>query len=162
MTAARCINKTQLADAIASCSINSPHTVPLLQAAYYDVISLAGVPRSATAPLKALDRARMPAVVVLGDDCADGSDTGPDGWPGVGRLTRWARRAVINGSGGTVEDYRAAVLLAVECRKLVLVECGSAHLMAWHRVFAKAGVPTVNIFPSDGGHPVMPARGSLH
>lgn len=162
MSAAGCITKAQIADAIASCSITSPHTVPLLQAAYHDVISLAGVPRSAAAPLKALDRARMPALVVIGDDCADGSDTGPGGWPGVGRLTRWAKRAVINGSGGTVEDYRAAVLLAVECRKLVLVECGSAHLMAWHRVFADAGVPTVNIFPSDGAHPVLPARAGLH
>ncbi len=162
MTAARSISKAQLLESIASYSLNHPHTVPLLRAAYNDVISLAAVPRSAAAPLKALDRARMPALVIIGDDCADGTDTGPDGWPGVGRLTRWARRAIINGSGGTVEDYEAAVLLTVQFRKLVLVECGSAHLSAWHQVFAKAGVPTINIIPFDGLHPVAPRRGDLH
>ena len=162
MTAASSISKAQLLQAIASCSINAPHTVPLLRAAYHDVISLAAVPRSATAPLKELDRARMPALVIVGDDVGDGTDTGPDGWSGIKHLTRWARRAVINGSGGTVQDYEAAVLLTVQFRKLVLVECNSKHLMAWHRVFATAGVPTINVFPVDGPHPVMPRRGEMH
>lgn len=162
MTAPSSISKAQLLQSIASCSISSPHVVPLLQAAYHNVISLAAVTRSATAPLKDLDRTRTPSLVVVGDDYADGTDTGPTGWPGVGRLTRWARRAVINGSGGTVEDYQAAVLLAVQYRKLVLVECNSRHLMAWHLVFAKAGVPTINIYPATGPHPAAPQRGDLH
>lgn len=162
MKGAQSITKAQLLESIASCSLTHPHTVPLLQAAYHDRISLAAVPRSAAAPLKALDRARMPALVIVGDDCADGTDTGPTGWHGVGRLTRWARRAIINGSGGTVEDYEAAVLLTVQYRKLVLVECGSAHLRAWHQVFAQAGVLTINIVSVNGPHPVAPRRGDLH
>ena len=78
---------------------------------------------------------------------------GPAGQPG----------AIIHATGGRVEDYRAAVLATVACRKLVLVETGTTHMKAWHELFARAGVPTLNIIPRDGGvHPVPVPKGSLH
>jgi len=158
----RPLDAASIAKAIAYCRAHSPHTVPLLEAAQCRAISLAGLTQRGTLPAKTLERTRLPALVVVGDDCADGTDTGPDGWAATRSLARWARYAVIHGSGGTVEEYRRVVLLAVQVRKLVLVECGNAHLMAWHQVFAGAGVPTLNIYPSDGAHPVRSSRGTVH
>lgn len=158
----RCLTKAEIADAVARCSLASPHTVPLLEAAYHGVITLAGLGRDRMPPLKQMERCRLPALIVLGDDCADGTDTGPAGWAAVPRLLRWAHLAVIHGAGARVQDYREAVLTCLQVRKLVLVECGTAHLWAWHQAFAHAGVPTVNLVPSDGVHPVSSSRGTVH
>jgi len=163
VTALRHATKADLANGIAECQLWSPHTVPLLEAAYRDVISLAFVSRDGPPPLRALTRAGQPAVVVVGDDFADGTDTGPDGWGCAKRLTRWARRAIIHATGGTADDYRGAVLVALQCRRLVLVETGTARVLAWHHLFATAGVSTINLVPPNGGaHPVPRAPGDLH
>lgn len=155
-------SKADLAAGIAQCELWSPHTVPLLQAAFHDTVSLAFPGRDAPPPLKMLARSSKPAIVVIGDDRADGSDTGPSGWPNIRKLTRWAKRAVIHGTGGRVEHYRAVVLLAKAERRLVLVETGTEYLQAWHQLFARAGVATLNLVPSDGGvHPVPTPRSEL-
>ena len=162
MSHQRLITKAQIADAIAQCSLVSPHTVPLLEAAYHGVISLLAVPRGQNAPLSTLNKAGIPAIVVIGDDAADGFDPGPSGWPCTGRLIRWAKRGLINATGGTVEDYRSAVAMAVHCRRLVLVETGSARAADWLRLFVAAGKPTINLHPVDGVHPVPTPREHIH
>lgn len=155
------MTKAMIADAIARCSLISPHTVPLLEAAYHGAISLLAVPRGQHAPLSAIKKSNAPAIVVIGDDAADGLDPGPSGWPCTGRLIRWANRGLINATGGTVEDYRGAVVLAIHCRRLLLVETGSARAMQWQRLFAAAGKPTINLHPTNGLHPVSPPRSTM-
>ena len=162
MSHQRLFTKAQIADAIAHCSLVSPHTVPLLEAAYHGVISLLAVPRGQNAPLSTLNKAGIPAIVVIGDDAADGLNPGPSGWPCTGRLIRWATHGLINATGGRVEDYRSAVALAVHCKRLVLVETGSARAGEWLRLFVAAGKPTINLHPTDGLHPVPTPRDRVH
>lgn len=154
--------RTALDRAIAQCAEHSPHTVPLLEAARHGVICLAALTPTGTAPLRQLGRSRLPAIVLVGDDGGGGSDTGPSGWAATRSLTRWARLAVLHAGPGRVLEYRQAVLTAVQVRKLVLVECGTAHLAAWQAVFSAAGVPTVSVVPSDGLHPSTIARRTVH
>jgi len=91
MSTPRSATKEDLARAISDCAQNSPHTVPLIAAAYHERISLAMVARGRSVPLSMFDRARKPSVILLGDDFADGFDPGPAGWPSVKRMARWAR-----------------------------------------------------------------------
>lgn len=161
---APCIaTKADLLNTISQCTLHVPHFVPLLTASYRDELSLACLGRGTTAPLKVLDRARMPAVVLVGDDFADGLDPGPAGWPGLPRLTRWARLAVVNATGGVREHYEQFVTLAVGHRKLLVIETGTARADAWLAVCRVAEVPTIVMRPVDGGvQPTMPSREIMH
>jgi len=117
--------------------------------------------RDSTAPLRRMDRIGLPSIVLVGDD--DGFDSGPEEWVSAKRLTRWARLAFIHATGGTVESYHWAVAEAVRRRKIVLVETGTTHVHAWHRLFAQAGVASINLIPSNGGaHPISPSREELN
>lgn len=157
------ITKAELASAISQCSLNAPHLVPLLQAAYRDEVSLAAVPRGKATPLNALDRARAPAVVLVGDDVADGHDPGPVGWPGLPRVLRWARFALINATGGCSVHYCAGVELARLHRKLLFVETGTSRSRDWLAMCRTAHVPAIELRPVNGGsQPAAPNRSSLH
>ncbi len=163
MSGQRITSKAELLSTIAQCSLNAPHVLPLLTASYRDEISLACVARGYSAPLKLLDRARMPSVVLVGDDFGDGFDPGPAGWPSLPRMTRWARLAVVNATGGVREHYETFVRLATECRKLLLIETGTIRADAWLAACRAVEVPTIIIRPEDGGvQPVMPSRRTMH
>lgn len=139
----------------------APHRMPLLEAVEFGVIALGEVTRSSAAPTKEIDRTGLPSIILVGDD--DGQDSGPTGWMSARRLAYWARYGFVHATGGTVESYRNAVRIAVQFRKLVLVETGTSHVMAWHGLFANAGVPTMNLIPSDGGvHPVAAPAETVH
>lgn len=163
MSGQRITTKTQLLNTIAQCSLNAQHVVPLLMASYRDEISLVGAHRGAKIPLRILDRAKMPSVVLIGDDYGDGLDLGPAGWPGLPRVTRWARLAIINATGGVREHYEQFVTFATDYRKLLVVETGTARADAWLDVCRVARVPTIVMRPEDGGiQPAMPSRGTMH
>lgn len=143
------------------CTQHAPHRVPLLEAVYHKVVALAEVTREGTAPVKQLDRTGLPAIILIGDD--DGFDSGPARWASARRLAYWARYAFVHATGGDVPSYRAAVMIATAERRLVLVETGTTHIMAWHRHFCNAGVASLNLIPPNGGvHPVEMPRESLH
>lgn len=139
----------------------APHRLPLLQAVRAGVLSLCELTREAPLPTRKLERCPRPVIVLIGDD--DGLDCGPDGWRARPRLAGWARHAFIHATGGDVPSYDLAVSLALERRSLVLIETGSVHGMNWHRLFARCGVPTVNLVPRNGSvHPVPTPRGHVH
>jgi len=160
MTPPRALKLEEVNDLLLFWQQHAPHRVPLLEAAFARFITLGEVARDGGAPLAEMEKRGLPSLILVGDD--DGLDTGPRGWACARVLTRWAKGAVIHGAAGTVETYRDAVRLSVFSRRVVLVEAGSANLMAWHRLFADAGVPTVNIYPSKGPHPVAMPREKMH
>lgn len=101
--------------------------------------------------------------MVIGDDAADGFDPGPAGFPGLPRLMRWVRFAVVNATGGVRQHYETFVALTIERRKLVLVETGTARADAWVGVCRRAEVPMLVLKPEDGGlHPVTAKRWAVH
>lgn len=163
MTNPRIATKEDLARVISECSLHSPHTVPLISAAYHDVISIASVARGQSVPLGVLNRARIPSVILLGDDFADGFDPGPAGWSSIKRMARWANLAIVNATSGQREHYEQFVALALQRRKLLLVETGAARTDAWLAVMRAANTPTIVMRPEGNGiHPVMSSRGPLH
>lgn len=163
MTAFRITTKGELLNTIAQCSREASHIVPMLMSSYRDEMSLACVAPGKAVPLGVLDRARKPAAVIVGDDYALGFDPGPVGFPGLPRLLRWAKFAVINATGGVREHYQQFVAMTLEHRRFVLVETGTARSDAWLEACLRARVPTLVIKPEDGGfHPVLPTRGDLH
>lgn len=140
---------------------HAPHRATLLLAVKQGIISLVELTREAPLPVKELERCNRPVLALVGDD--DGLDCGPDGWAARPRLAGWARHAVIHATGGDVASYALAVGIALERRRVVLVETGTKHGPAWHQLFAKAGVPTLNVIPSGGGvHPVPVRKEGLH
>jgi len=155
--------KIDLVSAISQCSLHAPYLVPLLRAAFRDELSLATVPRGQTAPLGALDRSRAPAVVLIGDDVADGLDPGPAGWPTVPRIMRWARFCLINATSGHALHYGVTVELARLHRKVVLVETGTARAADWLALCQAAHVPAIELRPENGGpQPAVPNKADLH
>lgn len=121
------------------------------------------MPRQAP-PLSELDRARCPGIVLLTDD-DDSTRLGPDGWRFTPRVMRWARGVLLHGTGGLPEHYRLAARMAQTCRKLVVVETGSALLDAWQEAALKGGVRPgliVRLEPTNGVHPVPMPSGAVH
>ncbi len=70
--------------------------------------------------------------------------------------------AVVNASGGLREHYEQFVALALEHRKLLLIETGTARAQQWFELCRAARVPTVVLWPRDGVHPVTPKRKAFH
>ena len=150
-----------VARAIAYAQQYAPHRVPLLRAVGEGLISLCELTRGTTLPTHQLERALRPVLVLVGDD--DGLDTGPSGWAARPRLAGWARHAFVHATGGDVPSYETAIGLALHRKRVVLIETGTVHVMAWHFLFARAGVPTLNLVPPNGGaHPVPVRMDELH
>lgn len=136
--------------------------IPLYRAAQAGIISLCEITRDATPPLKRLDRTSRPVVILVGDD--DYASTGPDGWIAARRLMYWTRAAIVHGSGGTAEDYCAAVAMAIQWDKMLLVETSSEHLMAWAGVVQRAPRRIAAVFKrptAPGIHPVPLQKGEI-
>lgn len=164
MSKARFTTKAEVLRWMEKHSNDKPHILPVLAATYDDQISLVCAGRGgASVPLSALDRARMPALVLVGDDVGDGLDAGPRGWPGAKRLMRWARVAVVHASGGDRETYKQLVHLTLLHRKLLVIETGTARSDAWLGLCQAAKVPTVIVKPVDGGiQPAPVCQGTRH
>ncbi len=131
--------KKALPALIALCSVHSPHTVPLLRAAYEGVISLVTVLSGQTVHLAELDRARLPSITLLGDDQEAGVPDGPGVWPQYKALARWAQFTVINTADGDMQDYVYMVHIACEVRKLLVVETTTERMEEWNAAVSKAG-----------------------
>ena len=55
------------------------------------------------------------------------------------------------------------VLLALQVDRLVVVETGTRYGMAWHGLFARSGVRTVNLVTPDGStQPAPLEKGEMH
>ena len=160
MTAAY-TDKAKVGQALDLARRAAPHQVPLLEAAYFGLISMAVIRRESPFPARTLEGFNRPSIVLIGDD--DGLDTGPNGWACRTRLPGWARYAVIHASGGEAVHYTAAVLMALEVQRLVFVETGTANFEAWHRLFSRANVPTLNLIVRDPEmHPIPRTAADLH
>lgn len=117
-----------------------------------------------TPPLSKLNHTQLPAIVLLTDD-DDATRLGPDGWPHAARILRWARGAMLHGTGGQPGHYKLAVLGALQHRRLVLVETSSAQLGAWATMAFRTIAPgrILVLQPPDGGvHPVPVPRDQLN
>jgi len=107
---------------------------------------------------KAIEHARRPTVVIVGDDpgASDGLG-GPDAWRCVRRLRRWTRAAMIHGAGGQPEHYAEVTRAAMKVGRVALVESTSRHALAWR---AAIGCPrSLLLIPREGlSHPLVQAE----
>ena len=133
--------------------------VELLRAARDGVINVALVDRLAEVPIKALEQAVRPVVVVLGDD--DYHSTGPAGWLSWRRLKYWARTALVHATGADAQSYSLAVAMALLVPKVLLIETDTAHARAWADALYKQRIKAIGLVPPSGAHPVLPAREDL-
>ena len=146
-----------LARAIAFCRTHrSEHHIPLLQAVGVGAIAYAALTdRLARPNTFALGRSRRASLIMVGDD--DASVIGPLGWVAADQLVRWARGAMVHGTGGCQPSYRLAVSMAQMTGRFVLIETSSDASDAWAEIFDRAGVPTLLLRPAGGGvHPIEP------
>lgn len=113
-------------------------------------------------PLYRLGRKGRPVVVILGDD--DYATTGPDGWACAAKVREWAARAIVHGTGGQPWHYDAAADMAMQVRRLLLIETSSAGAQQWAAFLHERtpALPFVGLLPPDGAHPVMPMKGEVH
>ena len=143
-------------------TIGFHHTAELLRAVRRGEICLiAPEDRTALVSMGSLKRAPLPVLVLIGDD--DYASTGPAGWACTPTLLRWARQAIVHGTGADVPTYRLAVEMAVGCRRGLLIETSSVFAPVWREALrtARQPVPTLTLVAPDGAHPVMPARGAM-
>ena len=113
-------------------------------------------------PLRRMGKTGRPLAVILGDD--DYATTGPSGWGCAVKLRTWAAAAIIHGTGGRPEHYALAAEMAVQSRRLLLIETSSASAQDWAAFLSKRSpkLPLLGVLPPDGAHPVTPNRGDLH
>jgi hypothetical protein len=106
---------------------------------------------------KAIEWARRPAVVVVGDD--PGSPCGQGGaaaWRCTPRLRHWTRAALVHGAAAQPEHYGAIVQTALKLGRATLIETTSANVHGWAE--ALRCVRTLLILPRGGLHPIPEAE----
>ena len=113
-------------------------------------------------PLYRLGKTGRPVVVIIGDD--DYRPAGPDTWTCAPKLREWAAFAIVHGTGGQPHHYEMAAEMAMQVRRLLLVETTSDAAQDWAAFLQERSpaLPFMGILPPQGAHPVMPARGGLH
>ena len=131
----------------------------LLRAARDGIVDMAFMDRLAEAPIKALERAVRPAIVVVGDD--DYASTGPAGWTAWQRLKYWGRGALVHATGADAWSYQLAIEMAQTLSKVLLIETDTAHAQAWADALRKHRIRAIGLVPPSGTHPVLPAREAL-
>jgi hypothetical protein len=118
-----------LSQAARGISDNAPWHSPLFRALVAGEIAMVLPLPGQSLPIKEMSRITKPIVVML---CDDGPyDLGPAGWACADRALRWAKGAMLNGTGGDDRYYQAAVAGALICRTFVIADCSSAHLLEW-------------------------------
>jgi hypothetical protein len=124
--------------------------VPLIEAAKAGLIDLVfTADRAARPPLGRMRRSTRPVLFLLGDD--DECSSGPDGWRCAQQLTRWARGAIVHGSGGKAEHYKLAISEALTVGRFLVVDTASRHVDAWMALLPR--VQALAIVPRQGSHP---------
>jgi hypothetical protein len=108
------------------------HQIPILRALYRGEIAHLELqrPGSAAQFKRWVAAARLPALVLIGDDSHVQED-GPDAWPIARRVLGWGRFVLIHGGAGAPGHYQFAVDLTRQYGRLVLIECASARVAAW-------------------------------
>jgi hypothetical protein len=148
----------------AAASIGAPQ-LPLLEAAASGAIGLLLLRNPATPwPTATMRKSTGPTIVLIGDDpdVRDAASLGPDQWSCVRNIRYWQPAGcLIHAAGGKPEHYRMAVTVALQLRRVVVVECSSATAPAWAQALRCRN--TMVIIPPNGApHPVAPARWSAH
>ncbi len=137
--------------------------IPLLRRVMQGEISVCW-PQRATVqpPFYRLSKLGRPLVVIVGDD--DYATTGPGGWACADKLRTWATFAVVHGAGGKPEHYEMAAEMAVQVRRLLLIETSSEAAQDWAAYLFERSpkLPFMGVLPPDGPHPVMPDKGQVH
>jgi hypothetical protein len=138
----------------------TPHALPLFRAARDGLIGIV-MPLRDTGWrfLRQTDDLNRPVVVLVGDD--DHASTGPSGWKCARRLPEWAGAAIVHSAGGDPEHYRFALVTALGCGRLVLVETDTAHAAEWEELF-RGRIPVLAIRAPEGRlHPEPMPRSSM-
>ena len=151
-----CKTQAQMAKAVVRLQqAGACYHIPLVRAAGAGALRFAIVAPGGRLRLDLLDmqRDRRPLAVILGDDGL--APTGPDGFPQARRLMRWAASIVIHAAAGQPEQYAAVAVATTICRRLVLVECSTAHQADWMalRQNVAPGKPGLLIKVPDGQPP---------
>ncbi len=151
---------------IAQVSQNAPHYVPLVRAVRAGLIALVQPDRAAAVSTTRLKSLGRPVLVVLGDD--DYEAGGPDGWRCAERVLGWSRQVLIHGAGARAIDYAFLPPVAMLLHRLVLIECASRQVDAWHTAAVRWArrADVQRVIPPDGiQHPAPLARtgaGGVH
>ncbi len=151
------LDPRNVACAIALCEAHgSSHHIPLFKSAGVGRIAMTCLTDRLSRPnLYALNRAKQPALILIGDD--DDSVTGPMGWAATAQVMQWARAVFVHASGGDQRSYMLGVTMAEDVGRLLLVETSSDAAEAWVAALQHADVPTVLLLPTgDGIYPVEP------
>lgn len=136
---------------------------PLFEAVRRDEIAVTIARPHHSLPLRRLDAAHRPAVVILGDD-SEGTRLGPSGWPHAHQGMRWAAGAVLHGAAGERRHYEKAIAGAKEARRIVLVETSSWRIPEWEQLALRYMAPSriLKILPSGGRfHPEPAVTGGV-
>jgi hypothetical protein len=138
---------------------------PLLQAVYAGAVAYLPIYRTTTAHTvkEWIGQTKGPAVATIGDDDHAVKD-GPGTWPVASRLLRWAQFVILHGAAGEPEHYQQAVVLANTFGRVLLIECASHNLEAWHTAAGGRAIAahSLVIAPRSGPHPIMPNRGAMN
>lgn len=111
------------------------YLIPLLEAmACGDLISISVAPK-VQAPLAKVDAWQRPALLTL-DDVFHG-DVGPAEWIGLRKLLAWPRWIIIQTVPPVAGMYRLVIGGAIELRKVLLIDCSPARVLAWDRAIVR-------------------------
>lgn len=155
-------DRDRMAAIVAAVAQYAPHQVPIYRAAYQGLI---GVVQPNRDGIISCARFRhmggRPWLILLGDD--DGVCTGPDGWACAKRVLGWARQVIIHGAAGHAEDYAWLPPATMVVRRLVLIECASRDIEAWHAAAGRWALRAAvqRVVPSEGVHPVPLDRSKM-
>jgi hypothetical protein len=136
--------------------------LPLFRAAADGMLALIAIYNPAEAWPTALiqHNASRPTCVLVGGDPGHGEpDPAPTEWQCAKRLKYWCRTTVVHAAGGAPDHYRAATLAAALAGRLALIETTSARADEWVAFLRCRS--TLLIRPSNGLHPVPPARETM-
>lgn len=137
--------------------------VPLLRRAMQGEVNVCWPQRDTVQPpFYRLSKSGRPLITVVGDD--DYKLAGPGAWTCADKLRAWASFAIVHGTGGRPEHYSMAAEMAVQVRRLLLIETTSAAAQVWAAFLHERSpkLPFMGVLPPDGVHPVMPSKGEVH
>ncbi len=152
----------EIRQAVEDARMHAPLLVPLFEAARDGVISLAIVMPGVMAPLDALDRNGLPAIVLLIDDRGGDRDPGPAGWNGLDRLAGWAAHVFVNAVGELVGNYGPTIGYALEHKRIVLIETAPSRFLAWHIAMSGSSGPVFILGACDEPSAFTARRGVVH
>jgi hypothetical protein len=136
----------------------APWHTPLFRAARDGILMLMICPRGIAVKQRVLRELPQPAVILVNDD--DERSSGPDAFPYVGRVLKWARAAFLHCAAGEAAHYEAVVRLTVKHQRLLLIESSHTYADAWRSLSAGKIIGGVLTRPGVA-HPVARPQGTL-